>query len=172
MSNAFGNIPRSEKSKGFGVISAFLKRLLHVFARYLPMFPSWRATIHRWRGVKIGKNIFIGTEVFIDDADPTLVTIEDDVTIIAQSTILGHTYIPKQFSSFFEKRERTIIKKGAYIALGVKVLPGVTIGEYAIIGACSLVTKDVPAYTMVVGIPAKPVKTYSPEDLENNICTS
>lgn len=118
MSNTFGNIPRSENSKGFKVVGAFLKRLLHVFARYLPLFPSWRVKIHRWRGVKIGKNVFIGTEVFIDDADPSLVTIEDEVTIIAQSTILGHTYVPKQFSSLFEIRERTIIKKGAYIALG------------------------------------------------------
>ena len=80
MSNAFGNIPRSEKSKGFGVISAFLKRLLHAFARYLPMFPSWRVTIHRLRGVEVGKNVFIGTEVFIDDVDPSLVIIEDEVT--------------------------------------------------------------------------------------------
>jgi len=166
MSNAFGNIPRSEKSKGFGVISAFLKRLLHAFARYLPMFPSWRVTIHRLRGVEVGKNVFIGTEVFIDDADPSLVIIEDEVTIIAQSTILGHTYIPKHFSSFFEKREKTTIKHGAYLALGTKVLPGVTIGEYAIVGACSLVTKDVPAYTMVVGIPAKPVRTYRLEDID------
>jgi len=118
--------------------------------------------------VKIGKNVFMGCEVFIDDAEPSLVTIEDDVTIIGQTTILGHAYYPSHFSLFLgDARQRggTVIKRGAYLGLRTVVLPGVTVGEYAIVGAGSLVTKDVPPYTMVVGVPARIVKRFNKEAL-------
>ena len=59
-----------------------------------------------------------------------------------------------------QKKNGTIIKKGAYLGTHTVVLPGVTIGEYAIIGACSLVTKDVPAYSLAMGTPAKVVKKF------------
>lgn len=55
--------------------------------------------------------------------------------------------------------EEIIIKKGAWIGAGATVLPGVSIGKYAIVGAGAIVTKDVPDYSVVVGIPAKVVKT-------------
>ena len=165
----WGHIPVGPKSRGLKIFSAFFKRILHNIARYFPLFPTWRARIHRWRGVRIGRNVFIGTDVFIDDADPALVTIEDDATIIAQSTILGHAYYPTHFSPILgasSKREGTVIKKGAYVGLHTIILPGVTVGEYAIIGAGSLVTKDVPPYSMVVGVPAQVVKVFDRTDLD------
>ena len=55
--------------------------------------------------------------------------------------------------------EEIIIKKGAWIGAGASILPGVTVGKYAIVGAGAIVTKDVPDYAVVVGIPAKVVKT-------------
>jgi hypothetical protein len=48
--------------------------------------------------------------------------------------------------------------KGAYIGLNVTILPGVTVGEGAVIGSCALVTKDVPAWTIATGVPARVVK--------------
>ena len=90
--------------------------------------------------------------------------------MIAQSTILGHTYYPAHFHGLLgDEAERdglrTVIRRGAYLGLRSTVLAGVTVGEYAIVGAGSLVTSDVPAYTMVVGVPAKVVREFGPEDV-------
>jgi acetyltransferase-like isoleucine patch superfamily enzyme len=167
----WGNIPVSPETRGSRVFGAVGKRWLHVVARYAPLPPATRASLHRMRGVGVGRRVFIGTEVFIDDAVPSSVTIEDDVTVIAQSTILGHTYYPVHFHGVLGDeagREglRTVIRRGAYLGLRSTVLAGVTVGEYAIVGAGSLVTADVPAYTMVVGVPAKVVREFRPEDVD------
>ena len=52
-----------------------------------------------------------------------------------------------------------LIKKGAWIGAGVSILPGITVGKYAIVGAGAIVTKDVPDYGVAVGTPARVVKT-------------
>lgn len=168
----WGNIPVSPETRGSRVIGALGKRWLHVVARYAPLPPATRASLHRRRGVSVGHRVFIGTEVFIDDAVPSSVTIEDDVTVIAQSTILGHTYYPVHFHRLLGDeagREglRTVIRRGAYLGLRSTVLAGVTVGEYAIVGAGSLVTADVPPYTMVVGVPARVVREFGPEDVDS-----
>jgi acetyltransferase-like isoleucine patch superfamily enzyme len=98
------------------------------------------------------------------------VTIEDDVTVIAQSTILGHTYYPTHFHRLLGDEAtradlHTTIRRGAYLGLRSTILAGVTVGEYAIVGAGSLVTGDVPPYAMVVGVPARVVREFGPDDL-------
>jgi acetyltransferase-like isoleucine patch superfamily enzyme len=166
----WGNIPVSPETKGPRVFGALGKRWLHVVARYVPLPPATRASLHRMRGVDVGRRVFIGTEVFIDDAEPSSVTIEDDVTVIAQSTILGHTYYPLHFRGLLgdetrREGQRTVIRRGAYLGLRSTILAGVTVGEYAIIGAGSVVTADVPPYTIVVGVPAKVVREFAEEDV-------
>ncbi|MBV8562742.1 MAG: acyltransferase [Actinobacteria bacterium] len=167
----WGNIPVSPETRGSKVFGAVGKRWLHVIARYAPLPPAARAELHRRRGVAVGKRVFIGTEVFIDDAVPHSVTLEDDVTVIAQATILGHTYYPQHFHRLLGDEStraglHTTIRRGAYLGLRSTVLAGVTVGEYAIVGAGALVTEDVPPYTMVVGVPARPVREFSPEDVD------
>jgi acetyltransferase-like isoleucine patch superfamily enzyme len=167
----WGNIPVSPETKGTRVVGAFGKRWLHVFARYAPLPPAGRASLHRRRGVCVGERVFIGTEVFIDDAVPSSVTLEDDVTVIAQTTILGHTYYPRHFHRLLgdeATREglRTTIRRGAYLGLRSTILAGVTVGEYAIVAAGSVVTSDVPPYTIVAGVPARVVREFGPEDVE------
>ena len=166
----WGNIPVSPETRGRRLPAAVGKRWLHVVARYAPLAPAWRAELHRRRGVGVGRRVFIGTEVFIDDAVPSSVTIEDDVTLIAQATILGHTYYPQHFHRLLgDESERrglhTVIKRGAYLGLRSTVLAGVTVGEYAIVGAGAVVTEDVPPYTVVVGVPAKVVREFGPDDV-------
>jgi acetyltransferase-like isoleucine patch superfamily enzyme len=166
----WGNIPVSPQTRGARVFGAVGRRWLHVVARYAPLAPAWRASLHRHRGVDVGERVFIGTEVFIDDAVPSSVTIEDDVTLIAQTTILGHTYYPRHFHELLGDEStragmRTVIRRGAYLGLRSTVLAGVTVGEYAIVGAGSVVTADVPPYTMVVGVPARVVREFGPDDV-------
>ena len=156
----WGNIPVSPETRGVRVVGAVSKRWLHVVARYAPLPPAARASLHRRRGVGVGRRVFIGTEVFIDDAVPSSVTLEDDVTVIAQTTILGHTYYPRHFHPLLGDEAtraelRTTIRRGAYLGLRSTILAGVTVGEYAIVGAGSVVTSDIPANTLALGQPCR-----------------
>jgi|SRR5579862_4479842 len=167
----WGNIPVSPETEGARVIGAVGKRWLHVVARYAPLPPAARASLHRRRGVSVGRRVFIGTEVFIDDAVPSSVTLEDDVTVIAQTTILGHAYYPRHFHRLLgdeSTREglRTTIRRGAYLGLRSTILAGVTVGEYAIVGAGAVVVEDVAPYTMVAGVPARVVREFSATDVD------
>ena len=92
-----GEHPGRARDTGTRVFGAFGKRWLRVAARYMPLPPATRAWLHPRRGVNVGRRVFIGTEVFIDDSVPSSVTLEDDVTVIAQTTILGHAYYPRHF---------------------------------------------------------------------------
>lgn len=142
-----------------------LKRILHHLARHL--FPSkLRVFFHRLRGVNIGKNVFIGLDVHIDDDNPEFVIIEDDVLLSPNCILLTHKRNIENYKrgnwignqSFF--RSQIIIKKGAHIGTGTIILPGVIVGEGALIGAGSVVTKDIPPYSLAIGVPAKVVKTF------------
>ena len=84
------------------------------------------------------------------------VIIEDNVSIAANTQILTNNHDEKEHAILLCKP--VVIKKNAWIGAGVTILPGVTIGENAIVGAASVVTKDVPANTIVVGSPAKAVR--------------
>lgn len=150
-----GTIPQSEKSHGLGIITAAFSRILNVVARYLPMYPSTRAKIQRLRGVKMGKDVFIGADVMFDEVYPENITIEDKVTIIARSTILSHSFYPSHFKkALSSKKSSTILKEGCYLGLGSIIMPGVVVGKYSIIGAGSIITKDVPNRAIIYGNPA------------------
>ena len=85
------------------------------------------------------------------------VVIEDDVSIAANTQILTNNHDEHEHRILLCKP--VIIKKNAWIGAGVTILPGVTGGENAIVGAGAVVTKDVPDNSVVVGVPAKVIKT-------------
>jgi len=122
--------------------------------------------LHRMRGVKVGKRSHIARFVFIDDRNPDLVEIGNGVAITVRVMILCHQrdlskYKPGMYAMECPFKEgKVIIKDGAHIGIGAIILPGVTIGEGAVIGAGAVVTKDVPAYSLAIGIPAKIIKNY------------
>src|SRR5256714_11956978 len=168
----WGNIPVGPETQGTRVFGARGRRWLQFVARDMPLPPATRASLHRRRGVNVGRRVFIGPEVFIDGAAPSSVTLEDDVTVIAQTTILGHTYYPRHFHRLLGDETtraglRTTIRRGAYLGLRSTILAGVTVGEYAIVGAGSIVTADVPPYTMVAGVPARVVREFGPDDVDS-----
>ena len=104
------------------------------------------------RDVKIGDRCAIEAFVFI----PPGVTIEDEV-FIGPHVCFTNDKIPKAVNPGW-KIIPTHVKKGASIGAGSVIICGVTIGENAMVGAGSVVTKDVPANTLVAGNPAKPVR--------------
>jgi len=117
------------------------------------------------KNAKVGSNCKISSHTFVCEG----VTIEDNVFIGHSVTFINDAY-PRATTSDGQlqteedwKVERTIVKKGASIGSGATILCKVTIGENAIVGAGSVVTKDVPANAIVAGNPAH-VKRYTNRD--------
>lgn len=101
--------------------------------------------------VKIGNNVTVKNGVYLWDG----ITIEDNVQIGPNVTFTNDKY-PRAKQPF--EIQRTTVKKGASIGAASTILGGVTIGEQAMIGAGSVVTKDIPANELWVGNPAKFVR--------------
>jgi acetyltransferase-like isoleucine patch superfamily enzyme len=147
---------------GFGMKVSKLTRMF----RNLMQIPAWflpwkrlRSFSHRLRGVKIGKRVEIGYMVLIDGRRPELITIEDDVKITAMCVVIGHD-LSRSYNDKKEIIGKVLIKKGAFIGMNTVIMPGVTIGEGSVVAAGSVVTKDVEAFTIYGGVPAKKIKDY------------
>ncbi|MFV7235120.1 MULTISPECIES: sugar O-acetyltransferase [Flavobacterium] len=115
--------------------------------------------INYGKHTKIGKNVFINFDcVFLDLGG---ITIEDNVLIAPKVSLLseGHPISPDDRHSLVPKP--IYIKKNAWIGANATILPGVTIGENAIVAAGAVVSKDVPDNSIVGGIPAKFIKSIS-----------
>ena len=112
--------------------------------------------------------ITIGRNVIINAGFTAMafggVTIEDDVVIAPNVQILTNNHDPYERSILTCRPVR--IQKGAWIGAGSSILPGVSVGRYAIVGAASVVIKDVPDYAIVVGNPAHVVKMLDGERFE------
>ncbi len=139
------------------------------------IFPSaFRVFLLRMAGVKIGKNVTINDDFRLacDVGYEGNLLIEDRVAIASDTTFIL-TSNPN-FSKLSELKEvsplikvgNIRIKHDAWIGAGCIILPDVTIGEYSIVGAGSVVTKDVPSFTIVVGVPAKIVRKIVEDNLE------
>lgn len=123
-----------------------------------------RPFILRRMGCKVGKGCFMGDYIRIDTSHPDMITIEDNVSIASGSRLLCHQ---RDFSDFCVGDDYMklgyivkpiVLKKGCLVGMESFVMPGVTIGEGAIVGAGSLVSKDIPAWTIAAGRPAKVLK--------------
>jgi UDP-2-acetamido-3-amino-2,3-dideoxy-glucuronate N-acetyltransferase len=117
------------------------------------------------KNATIGKNCKISSHTFVCEG----VTIEDDAFIGHSVTFINDSY-PRSTTGSGQmqteadwKVERTIVKKGASIGSGSTILANVVIGEKAIVGAGSVVTKDVPPNAIVAGNPAKVLRYITEE---------
>jgi acetyltransferase-like isoleucine patch superfamily enzyme len=111
------------------------------------------------KNAKVGKNCKISSHSFICEG----VLIEDDVFIGHCVTFINDTYPRATTDGTMQtekdwKVEPTVIKKGASIGSGATILCNVVVGEHAIVGAGSVVTKDVPPYAIVAGNPARTLR--------------
>ncbi len=102
--------------------------------------------------VTIGNNVKIQNNVSVYDN----VTLEDDV-FCGPSMVFTNVYNPRSAVSRKDEYRNTLIKRGATLGANCTVVCGVTIGEYAFIGAGAVINRDVPAYALMVGVPAKQI---------------
>jgi len=127
-------------------------------------------------GAHIEGNINIGSYVYFDAGNASNITIEDGVWIASKCLFLCHRRIVDDYcvgddyNKLPYKIEPIVLKKGCCIGMESIVMPGVTVGEGAIVGVGSLVTKDIPPYTIAVGRPAKVVKEL-PKQVDNQQIT-
>jgi acetyltransferase-like isoleucine patch superfamily enzyme len=129
-------------------------------------FNSLRIKFHKWRGVRIGKNVLIGYQVVLDHSYPEYITIEDDVSLAGNNYILAHSNPYPHFKNVFKSYAAPVtIKKGAWIGIGAMILPEVIIGEYSVIAAGSVVTKSIPDKVIAGGMPAKIIKEIDLGDI-------
>lgn len=107
------------------------------------------------KDVYVDKNVTIGDRVKVQNGVSLYsgVVIEDDVFIGPEVTFTNDRY-PRAFNVHW-KKVPTVVKKGATIGANATIVCGVAIGEYALVGAGSVVTKDVPSFSLVVGNPAR-----------------
>ncbi len=131
-------------------------RIFQALARSAPGAGSIRVWLHRKRGVKIGKRVFIGTDVILDTSHPKKIVIGDDVVISMRTTLIAH-FGNRGLEELYSRKPTLVIKDKVYIGPNVTILPGVTINEGAVIQAGAVIKRSVPPYTMIEGNPAQAV---------------
>lgn len=118
------------------------------------------------RSVEIGRRVHIAQNCLLQGVGS--IKVGDYVGIAANSMIFSGTdtlnsrkrigpMIPKKYRNPVFKKP-VVIEKDVFVGAASIILPGVTIGEGAVIGACSLVNKDIPPWKIAIGVPAKPIK--------------
>jgi len=141
---------------------SFIKRILK---KILTIFRGGRSPIQeellylQKRGLRIGKNVDIFSQYPFDSNYPGLITVGDYVTIASNVKILAHDASMGYVTNGACKIG--IVEIGSHVFIGANstILPNTRIGDYAIIGAGSVVTGDVPAGTVYAGNPARFIKT-------------
>lgn len=150
------------------------KKILKPLARFMP-HSKLRIFLFRLCGYSIGTDVFIGEDLIISDNLPDKnVIVEDRVSIAPRVTIVTSSDPNlSKIRPYVKVINGCVrIKHDAWIGAGVIILPNITIGEGAVVGAGAVVTKDVSPYTVVVGVPAKVIKklhvgvgTYTEPDI-------
>lgn len=138
-----------------------IKNTLLLLMAYACPSNGLRIKLHRLRGVSIGKNVYLGMFCFLDNLYPEYIEIRDYASVNTGTMIIAHFNPMKQFAPILKARVAPVlIEEKATVAVRCVLLPGVTIGENAIVSAGSVVEKAVPAYTLVRGNPARIVTEF------------
>lgn len=115
-------------------------------------------------GVSLGQNVFVGNKVVIGDRCKIQnnVSVYDNVTLgegvfCGPSMVFTNVYNPRSLIERKNEYRDTVVEKGATLGANCTVVCGITIGEFAFVGAGAVINKDVPPYALMVGVPARQI---------------
>ncbi len=132
-----------------------LNKIYDQLSKHLPS-NALRIACQRAKGVKIGRNVYLAYDVNIDLVCPELVEIGDNARIGIGVIILAHNRPSDGWLAHLGEVQRPVrIERDAVIAAGAIVLPGVTVGQFAIVREGTVVEQDVSPFTVVAGVPAR-----------------
>jgi acetyltransferase-like isoleucine patch superfamily enzyme len=137
-----------------------LKNTLVIWlARYVPFFPLKNWLYRTFCKIRIGEQTAIAFMVMMDILYPERISIGKNTIIGYNTTILTHEYLVDEY-------RLGDVKIGDHVMIGANttILPGVTIGDYAVVGAGSVVTKDLPPHTFAAGNPARVIRHLNEEE--------
>lgn len=172
----------TKQTKEEVALAAHYSKLVHQFNQAEPLSEDWwrlqkeifkgkigegsrvmsPLTAVRPNEVTIGNNVVVMNGCLMMSAGT--ITIDDDVRIAANTQLISNNHDPYNRNVITCKPVH--ICKGAWVGAGSTILPGVTVGKYAIVGASSVVTKDVPDYAVAVGNPARVIKYLDKDKFE------
>jgi UDP-2-acetamido-3-amino-2,3-dideoxy-glucuronate N-acetyltransferase len=116
------------------------------------------------KGVSLGQNVFVGNRVVIGDRCKVQnnVSVYDNVTLeegvfCGPSMVFTNVYNPRSLIERKDEYRDTLVKRGATLGANCTIVCGITVGEYAFVGAGAVVTRDVPPYALMVGVPARQI---------------
>ena len=109
--------------------------------------------LYRLLGVRIGRNASVGLMVMLDVFFPEEIDIGDNVIIGYNTTLLGHEFLKDEW-----RRGKIVIEKDVVIGANCTILPGVVIGEGAVVSAMSLVNRDIPPHSFYGGVPVRDLR--------------
>jgi acetyltransferase-like isoleucine patch superfamily enzyme len=143
-----------------------LSKFINLYGCEVGDYTKIGAFVEIQKNAKIGRNCKISSHTFVCEG----VVIEDEVFVGHGVTFINDTY-PRSTNADGTlqteadwKVEKTLVKAGASIGSGATILSNVVVGEKAIVGAGSVVTRDVPAGATVAGNPARPMKSKEPKE--------
>lgn len=127
-----------------------------VLARIAPSF-RLKNFLYRRMGITVGRHTSVGLEATMDIFFPELISLGEDAVIGYNTTILCHEFLAEEY-----RTGPVVVGEKASIGANCTILPGVTIGEGAIVSAHSLVNRDVPPGAFYGGVPARPLTRREP----------
>jgi maltose O-acetyltransferase len=148
-------------TRGYGLRARLLRFAGVDCARSARIVASARIVI---TSVSIGEDTYIGEQVLITGTETARISIGNNVDIAPRVVIISGTHevdMGSPHSAGIGKGTPVCIEDGVWIGANSTVLPGVTIGKKAVIGAGSVVNRDIPAFTVAVGNPCRPVKKWN-----------
>lgn len=107
-------------------------------------------------GAQIGTGIFLGPDVYVEREFASLLTLEHGVVVSRGVSIILHDSALNNVAGERVKFGRVVLRRECYVGVNATILCGVEIGARAVVGACSVVTHDVPPDTVAYGHPARP----------------
>jgi acetyltransferase-like isoleucine patch superfamily enzyme len=145
-----------------GLPRIFAQKFLHLLARSC-IHGGLRLALYRAMGVSIGRHAYVGMDTWLDDQFPELIRLEDDVVVSFRVMVVVHDDARRMDRTEAGMEQGTVapvlLCRGCYLGAGSLILPGVTVGEKAVVAAGAVVTRDVPPRTLVAGVPARVVRT-------------